>query len=205
MITLHALKYSRATRVLWLLADLGQPCNRVDYDRTEAFRAPEALARVHPLGKSPVIEDEGELIAESATILRYLAAKYGDTTHAPPPGTPAFWQHEAQLDYVEASLAEAALQAILPAFRGKPAPDDALAALNRHLDYIAQAIGDGPLLFGERAMLADIQLSYIVALLARFDLLTDHPAIASYWNALQKQPGYIAATQAAGPMAPPAP
>jgi glutathione S-transferase len=41
MITLHALQYSRATRVLWLLADLGRPCERVDYPRTEAFRAPE--------------------------------------------------------------------------------------------------------------------------------------------------------------------
>ncbi|MHA3979368.1 glutathione S-transferase family protein [Halovulum sp. GXIMD14794] len=203
MITLHALKYSRANRVLWLLADLGQHCNRIDYDRTDSFRAPEELKQVHPLGKSPVIEDEGEVIAESATILRYLAAKYADDSHTPIHGSRAYWQHEALLDYVEASLAEVALQAILPAFRGKPVPQDARDALNRHLDYITRAIGDGPMLFGERAMLADIQLSYIVALLARLDLLTDHPAITAYWHALQQQPGYIAATEAAGPMAPP--
>ncbi|MBY6201444.1 glutathione S-transferase [Maritalea mobilis] len=204
MITLHALKYSRATRVLWMLADLGQPCHRVDYDRTDSFRAPEALKRVHPLGKSPVIEDDGETIAESATILRYLAAKYGDDSHTPPGDTPAYWQHEALLDYVEASLAEVALQAILPAFQGEQVPPEARAALNRHLDFIMQAIDEGPLLFGDRAMLADIQLSYIVALLERLNLLTDHPAIAAYWDALQEQPGYIAATKAAGPMAPPA-
>ncbi|CUH98331.1 glutathione S-transferase family protein [Leisingera aquaemixtae] len=204
MITLHALQYSRATRVLWLLADLGQPCNRIDYDRTEAFRAPETLSKVHPLGKSPVIEDNGEMIAESSTILRYLAAKYDDDTHTPPRGTPDFWRHEALFDYVEASLAEVALQAILPAFRGQPVPDDAKAALGTHLDYVAKAIGDGPLLFGGKAMLADIQLSYIVALLARFGLLADHPKVAAYWDALQEQPGYIAATRSAGPMAPPA-
>ncbi|WP_420328906.1 glutathione S-transferase family protein [Mameliella sp.] len=204
MITLHALKYSRATRVLWLLADLGQPCNRMDYDRTDAFRAPEALADVHPLGKSPVIQDGGETIAESATILRYLAAKYGDDSHAPARGTAEFWRHEALLDYVEASLAPVALQVILPAFRGQPVPEDARAALTRHLDYIAQAIGEGPLLFGDTATLADIQISYIIALLARFDLLADHPTVAAYWTALQAQPGYIATTQATGPMAPPA-
>ncbi|WP_099827518.1 glutathione S-transferase family protein [Oceaniglobus indicus] len=204
MITLHALKFSRASRVLWLLADLGQPCNRIDYDRTDSFRAPDALKRVHPLGKSPVIEDDGEMIAESATILRYLAAKYGDESHAPPRGTSAYWRHEALLDYVEASLAEVALQAILPAFADKPVPQAARAALNTHLDYLTQEIGDGPLLFGERAMLADIQLSYIVALLARFDLLADHPTVAAYWDALQGQPGYIAALRDAGPMAPPA-
>ena len=203
MVTLHALKYSRASRVLWLLADLGQPCRRIDYDRTESFRAPDALSQVHPLGKSPVIEDDGAQIAESATILRYLVDKYGDDSHTPPKGTPAYWQHEAMLDYVESSFAGAALPVILPAFRGKPVPDEARAALDRNLDYIAEVIGDGPLLFGDRAMLADIQLSYLVALLARLDLLTGHPAIVAYWDALQRQPGYIAATAEAGPMAPP--
>lgn len=204
MITLHALKYSRATRVLWLLADLGKPCNRVDYDRTDAFRAPKELAGVHPLGKSPVLEDGQEVIAESATILRYLVAKYGDDSHTPPRGTAAYWQHEAMFDYVEASLVEVALPVILPAFRGETPPEDALATLNTHLDYVSQSIGAGPLLFGKTAMLADIQLSYIVALLARFDLLKGHPKIAAYWQALQQQPGYVAATQAAGPMVPPA-
>ncbi|WP_336987238.1 glutathione S-transferase [Altererythrobacter aquiaggeris] len=205
MITLHALQYSRATRILWLLADLDQPCNRIDYDRTDDFGAPEELAKVHPLGKSPVIEDDGEMIAESSTILRYLAARFDDDTHTPPVGTPQYWRHEALFDYVEASFAEVAMGAILPAFGGKPVPGDAKAALATHLDYIAGAIGDGPLLFGDKAMLADIQMSYIMALLARLGLLTDHPEIAAYWDALQKQPGYIAATRAGGPMAPPAP
>lgn len=203
MITLHALQYSRATRVLWLLADLGQHCNRVDYDRTEAFRAPQELSKVHPLGKSPVIEDDGAVIAESATILRYIVAKFGDESHSPPGGSPDYWRHEALLDYVEASFADIALRAIMPAFRGKPVQNEAKSALDTHLDYIAAAIGDGPLLFGNTAMLADIQLSYIIALLARFDLLADHPKVATYWAALQEQPGYIAATQSAGPMAPP--
>ncbi|MEQ6202262.1 glutathione S-transferase [Sulfitobacter sp. HNIBRBA2951] len=204
MIKLHALKYSRATRVLWLLADLGQPCDRVDYDRTDDFGAPEPLKRVHPLGKSPVIEDEGRMIAESATILRYIVEKYGDSTHCPPKGTSAYWQHDGVLDYVEASFAEVALQAIMPAFGGEPVPEEARTALGVHLDYLTQLIGEGSMLFGDRAMLADIQLSYIIALLARFDLLGDHPTIATYWDTLQQQPGYRAAMQAVGPMAPPA-
>lgn len=203
MIVLHALKYSRATRVLWLLADLGQPCTRVDYDRTDTFRAPEELQKVHPLGKSPVIEDEGEMIAESGAILRYLAAKCGDDNHTPPKGTAEYWRHEALFDYVEASLAEVALQAIRPAFAGKPVPEDAKAALDKHLDYLTTSIGEGPLLFGDKVTLADIQLSYIIAVLDRCELLADHPKLGAYWNALQRQSGYEAATKAVGPMAPP--
>jgi glutathione S-transferase len=150
-----------------------------------------------------VIEDDGETIAESATILRYLVEKYGDTTHRPPHGTPAFWRHEALLDYVEGSFAPVALRAILPAFAGKPVPEQAHAALDDHLAYIAGERGDGPLLFGEAPMLADIQFSYLLAMLDRFGLLEGHPAVADYWKQLQRQPGYIAATEAAGPMAPP--
>jgi glutathione S-transferase len=203
MITLHALKYSRATRVLWLLEDLGQPCKRVDYNRTDAFRAPASLARVHPLGKSPVIEDNGMIIAESATILRYLAAKYNDVSHQPPVGSVAFWQHEALLDYVEGSFAGVALRAILPAMKGEPVPVDAKAALDRHLSYVGDVLGDGPLLFGEDLTLADIQISYLMAMLDTVGMLTGHSAVAAYWQALQTQRGYIAATRAAGPMAPP--
>ncbi|WP_394688724.1 glutathione S-transferase N-terminal domain-containing protein [Hoeflea sp.] len=109
MITLHALKFSRATRVLWLLEDLGQPCQRIDYDRTDEFRAPEALSKIHPLGKSPVIEDDGEMIAESSTILRYLVAKHGDHGHRPDRGTADYWRHEALFDYVESSFAPVAI------------------------------------------------------------------------------------------------
>lgn len=203
MITLHALKFSRATRVLWLLADLGEDCARVDYDRTDAFRAPDELGRVHPLGKSPVIQDGNEKIAESATILRYIADKFGDSSHTPPRGTVAFWRHEALFDYVEASFAEVVLQAILPKFQGKAVPEDAMAALDTHLAYIAQSFEGAPLLFGDSTTLADIQMSYPLALLARFDLLSGHPDIQEYWQALQTQPGYKAAVEAAGPMAPP--
>ncbi|SFR45694.1 glutathione S-transferase family protein [Litoreibacter janthinus] len=203
MITLHALKYSRATRVLWLLHDLGQSCERVDYDRTENFRAPPALGKVHPLGKSPVIEDNGQLISESATILRYLAEKYRDTQHRPPSGSPEFWRHETLLDYAEASFAEVAMQSILPAFDGKDIPEASKAALDKHLDYISSELGEGPLLFGSALTLADIQISYILALLDRFELLGSHPSIADYWQRLQEQSGYIAALTQVGPMAPP--
>ncbi|MBC7282473.1 glutathione S-transferase [Hoeflea sp.] len=203
MITLHALKFSRATRVLWLLEDLGQPCKRIDYERTAEFRAPETLSKVHPLGKSPVIEDDGMMLSESATILRYLVAKYSDHSHQPTHGTPAFWRHESLLDYVESTFAGVAMQSIMPAFQHKDVPKQAKSALDKHLDFITAELGEGPLLLGANLTLADIQISYILALLDRFGLLSDHPGVAAFWQALLFQPGYIAATKAAGPMAPP--
>ena len=76
MLTVHHLNNSRSQRILWLLEELELNYELKCYQRDATTNlAPPELEAVHPLGKSPVIEDDGELIAESATILRYLAAK----------------------------------------------------------------------------------------------------------------------------------
>ena len=202
MIRLHFLQFSRATRVLWLLENIGQPYDRVDYKRTDAIRAPDALSDVHPLGKSPVIEDGGRVIAESGTILRYLDDTYGASRHQPERGSEAFWRHEELLEFAESSFAEVVLAVILPAFRGKDVSERAQKALRTHLSYLEQAL-EGRFLCGDTLMLADIQMSYLLALLDRSGLLKGHPPLEAYWTTLQRQPGYIAAVEAAGPMAPP--
>ncbi|MEL7253283.1 MAG: glutathione S-transferase [Pseudomonadota bacterium] len=202
MITIHCLAYSRAIRLIWLMEDLGQPYDLVGYDRTDAFRAPQALRDVHPLGKSPVIEDGDLRLAESASCLRYLTRKFDDHTHAPDPGTAAYAQHEEMLDYVESSFAAACMNVLLPAMKGEDIAENARDTLQMHLSYIAQTLPDHSLLFGDAATLADIQMSYLLANLAATGFLADAPRIETYWNDLQKQDGYIAATKVAGPMAP---
>ena len=82
MITVHHLENSRSQRVLWLLEELALPYQLVRYARDPAtLLAPPALRAVHPLGKSPVLVDDGHTMAESGAILDYLVERY-DTTHA---------------------------------------------------------------------------------------------------------------------------
>ena len=58
MIKLHHLNKSRSKRIIWLLEELEVDYEIVAYQRnTETFLAPDELKNVHPLGKSPVIED----------------------------------------------------------------------------------------------------------------------------------------------------
>lgn len=203
MITIHCLEYSRAIRLVWLMEDLHQPYELVSYLRTEDFHAPESLALVHPLGKSPVMEDADVVLAESATSLRYLANKFGDDTHQPKTATREHLRHEELLDYVESSFAPAAMGLLLPKLKGGEPPQEARAAMQQHLDYLAQQLTKDGLLFGETATLADIQFSYLLANLSGMGFLDDAPRIASYWADLQQQPGYKAALAKAGPMAPP--
>ncbi|MEO1563416.1 MAG: glutathione S-transferase N-terminal domain-containing protein [Pseudomonadota bacterium] len=202
MITVHCLAYSRAIRLIWLMEDLGQPYNLVRYDRTDAFRAPKALREIHPLGKSPVIEDGDLRLAESASCLRYLTRKFDDQTHAPASGTIEHAHHDEMLDYVESSFAAACMSVLLPAIKGEDITEKALGHLQMHLTYIAQNLPDQGLLFGEAATLADIQMSYLLANLAAGGFLMGAPRAEAYWADLQKQKGYIAAIQVAGPMAP---
>lgn len=202
MITIHCLAYSRAIRLIWLMEDLGQPYDLVHYDRTDAFRAPQALRDIHPLGKSPVMEDGDLRLAESANCLRYLTRKFDDQTHTPKPGMAEYAHHEEMLDYVESSFAAACMSVLLPAMEGAEITEKARDILTMHLTYIAQKLPDHGLLYGETASLADIQISYLLANLAAGGFLADAPRVKVYWADLQKQNGYIAATRVAGPMAP---
>ena len=75
-IIVHHLENSRSQRILWMLEELGLPYEVKRYERNKkTMLAPPELKRVHPLGKSPVIEDSGTVVAETGAIIEYLVEK----------------------------------------------------------------------------------------------------------------------------------
>ena len=77
MITLHHLNASRSLRILWLLEEMGEPYTLIRYQRDPATRlAPASLKNIHPLGKSPVIELDGQVLVESGAIVEYLIRRF---------------------------------------------------------------------------------------------------------------------------------
>ena len=79
MIKLHHLNQSRSKRIIWLLEELNVDYEIVPYVRDKVtFMAPPELKSVHPLGKSPLLEDDGEFIIESGAMTEYLIEKYSD-------------------------------------------------------------------------------------------------------------------------------
>ena len=76
MITLHHLDQSRSFRILWLLEEIKQPYELKRYYRDSSTHlAPDSLKTIHPLGKSPVLEWDGKVIAESGAIVELLIQK----------------------------------------------------------------------------------------------------------------------------------
>jgi len=105
MITLHHLNNSRSQRILWLLEELGMPYEIVRHERDPKTNlAPESLKRVHALGKSPVIEDDGQVIAESGAIVDYLARKDEERRFVVEEGDEAFLDWTFWMHYAEGSL-----------------------------------------------------------------------------------------------------
>ena len=104
MIRVHHLNNSRSQRVLWLLEETGTPYEIVRYERDKkTMLAPKELRRVHPLGKSPVVEDDGRTFAETGLIVDYLVERFG-TDLAPARDSELYWRYKYWLHYAEGSL-----------------------------------------------------------------------------------------------------
>src|SRR5262245_34627786 len=105
MIVVHHLEKSRSHRILWLLEELGAEYEIKKYKRDpKTMLAPKELRAFHPLGKSPVVTDGDQVLAESGAIIEYLVERY-DTkgTLAPKPNTPERARHQYWLHYAEGS------------------------------------------------------------------------------------------------------
>lgn len=203
MLTVHHLETSRSTRVIWLLEELGLPYELVTYRRDVRLRAPPALAEIHPLGKAPVLVDDGLVIAESAVILTHVNERHGGGRLAPARSTPAHVTHEEWLHYAEGSASFPILTTLIGGMTGglSEGLDGFIRPLlARTFDYIAQGVGAGPFLLGEMFTLADIQIAYQLAVAESAGMLEDRPALTDYLRRLEGREAFGRAVAKGGPM-----
>ncbi|WP_297491773.1 glutathione S-transferase family protein [Acidocella sp.] len=202
MLHLHHLVTSRSSRIIWLLEELGVKYELVTHQRGANMRALDDLKAVHPLGKAPTIVDGDLTIVESATILRYIAERHGNGRFMPPAGSDARAKHDEWLDYAEGSLMMPLLMSLLGGLGGGgPSPVQQFAGpeVAKALDYVSAGIS-GPYLMGEELTLADMQMSYCVAVAEAGGFLAERPALAAYWQRLQATPGFKRTVEIGGPL-----
>ncbi|POF55596.1 glutathione S-transferase, partial [Vibrio vulnificus] len=184
MITLHHLNKSRSKRIIWLLEELGVDYQVVAYQRDSVtFLAPPELKAIHPLGKSPVIEADGKVIAESGAITEYLIAKHAPLRLAPAPESAEYVEYLQWLHFAESS---GILPLLLKVFLTKDGTQTqflaqyADAEINKVVGYLDQSLQGKNYLVGETLSGADIMNSFIVEIVQQFGLLEQYPNLARY-------------------------
>ncbi len=120
MLTIHHLENSRSQRVLWLLEELGLAYTVKRYERdTQTMLAPPELKAIHPLGKSPVLDDKGIIVAETGAIFEYVIDTHGEGRLRPASATPQARAYTYWLHYAEGSAMSPLLLKLI--FSGMPA------------------------------------------------------------------------------------
>lgn len=217
MLTVHHLENSRSQRILWLLEELGVDYEIVRYERDKKTNlAPAELFAVHPLGKSPVISDDGVMIAESGLIVEYLIEKYGDSRLMPAFGTPGHLQYRYWLHYAEGTFMPLmVITAILNRIESAPMPffikpiartiaNKTRAAysgpnIRLNLDYLEAALQKSPWFCGTEMSGADIMLSFPVEAAAmRSNLSENYPALEAFRQRIRELPAYQRAIEKGG-------
>jgi len=210
MIKVNHLENSRSQRVLWLLEELELPYEVISYRRDpKTMLAPPELKRVHPLGKSPVIEDEGpagnhRVIAETGAIVEYLVEK-AEGRLGPAANRDSVLLYRHFLHYAEGSMMPPLL-AILVVNRlgmlGKPAKKPLLAMFRQHLDWLESELGQRPWFAGDEFTAADVMMSFpLEASRQRAGLGPAHPNIMDWLERIHARPAYAEALRRGGPYA----
>jgi len=218
MIVVHHLNNSRSQRVLWLLEELGLDYDIVRYERDpKTMLAPPALRAIHPLGKSPVIVDDGETVAESGAILDYLVERYGNGRLIPPAGTPerrrwTYFMHYAEgsamtplllklvFDRVGSSPAPFFVKPIARAIASRVKDGFVVPQIKQHLDYLEGELASRDWFAGAEFTAADVQMSFpLEAAASRGGLNANRPRLMGFLERIHARPAYRRALERGGP------
>ena len=217
MIVVHHLNNSRSQRVLWLLEELDVPYDIKQYRRDAKTKlAPPELLSVHPLGKSPVITDGRNTIAESGAITEYLVERYGGGKLIPEAGTPerlqyTYWLHFAEgsgmpplvmkliFDKIESTPMLFFAKPIAKAISHKVKSTYIEPVLKRQLDYMEGELGKAPWFAGKAFTAADVMMSFVVeAAKARGGLDATRPRLMDWLARIHARPAYQRAIERGG-------
>jgi glutathione S-transferase len=202
MLTLHHLNDSRSQRILWLLEELGVPCEIKRYQRNAETRlAPPELKAVHPLGKSPIITDGDIRIAESAAIVDYVIRRYGKGAMMPAPGSA---ESEAYNEWLHYSEGSAMLPLMLNLYvsrlkeAGAPLHPRIDGELANHLGYVDGALVGRDFFVGQSLTGADIQMSFVGEMAKVFGKLGPYPNLAGWLQRMHARPAFKRSVEKGG-------
>lgn len=216
MLKLYALKQSRAYRIAWLLEllELDYRLEIIERDKKH-FLAPDSLKSVHPLGKSPLLQDGSLTLAESGAIVEYLLSRHNPKERFKPASDSAdypdylYWLH-----YAEGSIMPLLVMSLVfhrigqrkVPFWVKPIVRKIVEGvqngflkpqLQLHLDHIEAALQGKRWLVSETLSGADVMMSFPLQALVKKGL-EGYPNIHRYVAEIEQNEAYRRAEEKIG-------
>jgi glutathione S-transferase len=186
-------------KVLWMCDEVGATYTREDWGRGFRPTSEPDFQKVSRFGVVPVIDDDGFVLRESNTIVRYLATKHGRADLYPTAlrerATVESWMDWATTDlYQGIRPVFLGLVVKMPAFSDPKLIEAGAAEWRRQMESLeAELSGAGPYVAGNSFTVADIPVALVVN--RWFSIPFDKPelkAVQAYYDLLGGRPGYRA-------------
>ncbi len=180
---------TRASRVAWMLEELG-----VDYERVPVTLGdPDGLddpdfRSASPMGKVPAVADGDVHVADSAAVCLYLADRYGAGRLAPAVDDPLRGRYLYWMTFtpgvLEPSMAEKA-----SGWKTNPR-QHGWGDFESMIRTLEDGLVPGPWLLGESFTAADVMVGSSCVFLRMFGMLPESPLIEAYADRCLARPAY---------------
>lgn len=194
MITAYHVAYSRSTRPIWLMEELGIPhtVKKVSMSKGD-LQTPEFLA-LNPMGTVPVVTDGDVALTESGSCLQYLMERYGAGEIVPAVDSDGYATYLNWFHFGEAT-ATTPVTDIVQNTRLKPEelriPEQvkwATMRLQRTFGMMDQQLADHEFITGDKFTAADIMVTYPLILGSTMNLQDGFPNCAAYLDRMMARP-----------------
>ena len=201
MLKLHFAPNSRAGRVLWLLEELGLPyeLNNMAFHPKD-LKSDEHRAR-HPLGRVPVLEDDGVQIWESGAIIDYILERHKNGGLKPNSDSDNFAKYLQWFHYCEGMVMPSMNTIVVHTIilpeerRDETVLGQAQRLLTRALEPVNEALEGKDYLIGDFSG-ADFMLGHSCFMSNNLGCVSDEMTnIKDYVQRISERPAFIKAIQ----------
>ena len=197
MLTVHHLGHSQAERIVWLCEELEIPYELIKHDRDPVTGlAPPAFRALHAIGAAPVIEDDGQVLAESAAIVDYIIARHGDGRLRLGPDHPDFASYLYWFHFANGNLQPVIMRLLVARRAGLTQDHPVFSTVERRLNqvmaFIEERSGEAEHLAGGKFTAADIMSVFSLTTMRLFQPqdLQPYPNILAYLQRIGARPAY---------------
>ena len=184
-------------KVMWLVDELALAHRHVPAGGRFGVLDTPAFLAMNPHGRIPVIDDDGTVVWESHSILRYLAARYG---------RPGFWRDDPAeqsradrwMDWAQTTLQPAFLNGVFrdyyrtpPGQRDTVRVEQSIAQCAQYFRVLDTVLAGQPFLAGDAITLADIAAGTHLYRYFELDIARpDVPHVVAWYERLKARPAY---------------